>query len=101
MKFEQCFEDQHVIFKALNTFKCVQSLYKSTYKRLAFKKGHTYHSFEEDDEFVWLINERGNRFGFTKHKNDKNYWIDEHFVNLNLESPQERAFRRKMLYGKK
>ncbi len=58
---------------------CINSLYKSTYKGLAFKKGKTYQVVKEDAEYYWIIDRLGHEFDFAKTKPTPCYIFTDYF----------------------
>lgn len=65
--------------------RCIKSLHKSTYKRLAFKKGKSYEVITEDaqgplpSQYTWLKDECGNAFTFAKTPEPTLYFVEEYF----------------------
>lgn len=59
--------------------KCKRSLYKSTYRGNAFTKGKIYNVIEEDDDFLYIEDNKSQRFNFSKIKNEPYYYIDDYF----------------------
>lgn len=65
--------------KVGSSLTCTKSLYKSTYRRNAFTKGKKYEIVREDD-LVWLKDETGQEFNFTKAENVRGgYGLKEYF----------------------
>jgi hypothetical protein len=62
-------------------YKCIKSLFKSTYKKNAFSKNKKYEIVGEDDRFIFLKDNEGNSFNFSKN-NDSNvyYKLDDYMV---------------------
>ncbi len=60
--------------------KCIKSLYKSTYGSNAFVKNKTYSSSIPGDDFIWIKDEEGNTFSFSKDIIWGMYQFDDYFV---------------------
>lgn len=69
----------------MTTLRCIQSLYKSTYKRLAFKQGKSYEVVTEDahgplpSEYTCLKDETGQAFTFAKTPVPTLYFVEDYF----------------------
>lgn len=60
--------------------KCIKSLYRSTYKGYAFTKNKTYYCIEEDNDFFYMLDNRGDKgFNFSKTPKLGFYNMDEYF----------------------
>jgi hypothetical protein len=55
------------------------NLYKSNYLGYAFKEGIDYQIASQDDNFVFLIDEKSNNFCFHKQNVEPHYWLDVYF----------------------
>jgi hypothetical protein len=58
--------------------KCIKSLYKSTYKRMAFLKNKKYTIAYEDD-YVCVVDEMNREFNFSRTKNGHSYVLSDYF----------------------
>ena len=58
---------------------CKKSLYKSTYKANAFIEGNVYKILDEDDKTIFIEDETGDAFSFSKFDHGKFYFIDDYF----------------------
>lgn len=63
-------------------FKCIQSLYKSTYNSNAFTKGRKYYIVEEDSEQYWVQNDEQLKISFSKVKGTGGYLFDEYLKSI-------------------
>ena len=59
---------------------CIKSLYKSTYKNNAFSNGKLYEIIKSDDEFVYIKDNEGCDFNFSKDQSDHYYNFDKYFT---------------------
>lgn len=64
--------------------KCKKSLYKSTYKKNAFTKNKTYDVFEEDESFLWFVDNENNQFCVCKTAAHGYYYVNDYFINENI-----------------
>lgn len=59
--------------------KCKKNLYKSTYKGFAFNKNKEYDVIEEDKNIVYLLDNTGREFNFTKVDGNNQYKLSDYF----------------------
>ncbi len=59
---------------------CIKDLYKSTYLGLAFKSGNYYEIVSEDDEFIFIKDEKNYNFNFAKIANNTYYNLEEYMA---------------------
>ena len=69
----------HVMSVPAKMVRCIKSLYKSTYKKNAFKKHHRYPIVEIENNIIWILDENGNGFSFN---NQSGYLFDNYFVKI-------------------
>jgi len=79
IKFSEKLENIPYIIKAKN------SLYKSTYKCNAFTKNKEYIIYSEEDKLIFIIDNVGNHFCFSKLNNNAGYFIEDYFDKKDLE----------------
>lgn len=48
------------------TLLCTRDLFKSTYQGLAFKRGRRYEVVRDEGDLVWVADETGRPFSFTR-----------------------------------
>lgn len=62
-----------------NKLKCKRDLHKSTYKSNAFDKDKYYDIINEDEDFLWLKDNKNHEFNFSKKNKAPYYFIEDYF----------------------
>lgn len=59
--------------------KCIKSLRKSTYNSLAFKSGKKYEVESIDKDFIFVKDEKGHSFNFSREASNVFYNFNDYF----------------------
>lgn len=67
------------ISKTNKKVKCIKSLHKSTYKGCAFNRRKTYDVVSDEKETVFVLDNKGREFNFTKVDGNTQYKFKDYF----------------------
>jgi hypothetical protein len=59
-------------------YKCQKALWKSTYKGWAFNLRRIYDVVDEDEHFIWVRDNHGQGFSFSKEPSKTHYYIGDY-----------------------
>lgn len=66
----------------MKKYKCIKSLFKSTYNKNAFNEDKIYNEVEDDGRFSFINDETGHAFPFSKEMERIFYSIEEYFIEV-------------------
>ena len=67
------------INKTSKKFRCIKSLYKSTYKGYAFTKNRIYDIVTDERHTVYILDNEGREFNFTRVDGNTQYKLKDYF----------------------
>jgi hypothetical protein len=59
---------------------CKKSLYKSTYNGNAFTVGKPYRVAEADSDYIWVVDDEGKKFSFSREEVVGYYYFNSYFI---------------------
>ena len=78
--FENLYNKKFYASDVIMKRKCKKSIYKSTYKKNAFTKNRIYICIEENDNFLYFIDNEGKKFSISKNSSNSFYWLEDYFL---------------------